>query len=175
MQRPHRSAVQIQAERELLARLEEANRSADRHEAGLSIVRRVFNESGALMQVLMKPWAIERMVNLLARLQRKAVSTDQFVLPGINLPPVIKLLKPDPESNEKQKPLRIPLIDLTLPQLVQYRAELLQGNKRVIEVDKAIALMRKHTRSRKMTLRQVLEKHGQAILDFAEEQRGAGA
>jgi hypothetical protein len=179
MTKPKLSVAQREAEREIQTALAAEARSGDRHESKASIARRVYNGHPSQVHILQKPWILERLVRMLDKIERLAAAADQLPLPGINLPPVIKLLKPDPESKEKQRPIRMPLLNATLPQLVQYRKELARSlrhrhDSRIEAVDQAIALMKKFApRSRKATLREVLEKHGQEILDFTEEARGA--
>ena len=168
----HETVALRQAERELESALEEAARAADKHERNASIARRVYNARPELVRLLLKPWGLERMERMLEKLERHAPSDKQLTIPGIDLPPVIKLLKPDPAGPRHQKSQRIALLDCTLPQLREYRKELLKSlhsDKRIQEIEKAIAIMEKHApRSKKATMRSVIEKLGQETFAFQE-------
>jgi hypothetical protein len=135
------------------------------HDSRLTIARKVYEIEMELSRQLAPHLVIARYVVILNRIWKDSGAKDQLRLPipGLTIPPTIA-------TGEKSRK-RIALRDATLPELLQYRKELAvrrdkRIEERIAQLDKLIAYMRKHTKSKKATLGELVEKYGQ--LSFAD-------
>lgn len=135
----------------------------------LTVANLVFDAEALLIQLLTRHVMITHIVRKIRKLRDGAAPDNQLPIPGIKLPKVIKVPAPPTKTGKATKSGKVPLRDATLPQLLSYREELVrQNDKRVGDLDKLIAFMRKHApNAKKITLGKLLEKHGQERFEFA--------
>jgi len=156
---PRRSLREMEAQLGLIVR--HALTIARPEESDLSIANRIFDAEGRTLRPLTRHIMVQHIFWKVQKARTGPLVENQLPIPGIKLPRVIGV--PHPKTHQ---PERIVLRNATLPQLVAYRKILVERKtRRIKELDKAIRFMRKYApHSRKVTLAELVEKHGQQIL-----------
>lgn len=135
-------------------------------DSDMTVANRILDAEAHALRLLDRHVFVRYVARRVYRQRTGPTPQNQLPIPGIHLPRIVSV--PKPEGREVE---RVPLRDATLPQLIRLREKFVRENdQRLAEVDKAIAIHRKYgKRSRKVTLGELVEKYGQEIMDLQPE------